>query len=362
MKKLLTLLTCGTFLISFAQQHISSLQEQKQFFSPYTFTDEKDWDKLRGSGKHLLPSSAKQLAPTASTCTLNNKRVFGWHPYWNGSTYTNYQWNLLSDFCYFDYEINAGTGANNNGSYAWSTSAAVTAAKTNGSKIHICASLFSGFSTFWASSTAQNAFISTMISQLNTRGGNGVNLDFEGMGSSDKASFTAFVQNLSTQLKAANPNYEVSIALYSVDWSAVFDIANLKNYVDLFVIMGYDYYYGGSTTAGPEAPLYNFETSYNYTLSRSITYYLKQGVPNSKLLLGLPYYGREWSTSSNAIPSSTTGAYTATKTFAAVKSAPGTYSAANYKWEPISFNSLYDYYTGTEWRQCWVDEARSMRY
>jgi spore germination protein YaaH len=126
--------------------------------------------------------------------------------------------------------------------------------------------------------------------------------------------------------------------------------------------MGYDYYYGGSTTAGPEAPLYNFQTGYNYTLTKSITYYLKQGVPNSKLLLGLPYYGREWSTSGSAIPSSTTGSYTGTKTFAVVKNSPATYSAATYNWEPNSFSSLYVRYTGTEWRQCWIDEGRSMRY
>ncbi|MGZ3865991.1 MAG: glycosyl hydrolase family 18 protein [Bacteroidia bacterium] len=361
MKKLLTLCAfCALFTVN--SQNISSVLEQKQSFSNYNFTKESDWDNLRAKNKHILPSTSKQIAAIDATCTLNNKRVFGWHPYWNGSTYTNYQWNLLSDFCYFDYTITPSTGANSNGSFAWSSSAAVTAAISNGSKAHFCATLFSSHSTFLGSTTAMNTFISNTISLLNARGGKGVNIDFEGMAASDKAGFTAFIQNLSTQLKAANPNYEVSIALYSVDWSGVFDIANLKNYVDLFIIMGYDYYYSGSSSAGPEAPLYNFQTSYNYTLTKSITYYLKQGVPNNKLLLGLPYYGREWSTSSNAIPSSTTGSYTGTKTFAVVKGNPGTYSAANYQWEPISFNSLYDYYNGTEWRQCWIDEARSMRY
>lgn len=361
MKKLLTLCAVCIFTVS-KPQNISSVLEQKQSFSNYNFTNETDWDNLRAGNKHILPSTSKQIAAIDATCTLNNKRVFGWHPYWNGSTYTNYQWNLLSDFCYFDYTITPSTGANSNGSFAWSSSAAVTAAISNGSNAHFCATLFSSHSTFLGSTTAMNTFISNTISLLNSRGGKGVNIDFEGMAASDKAGFTAFIQNLSTQLKAANPNYEVSIALYSVDWGGVFDIANLKNYVDLFIIMGYDYYYGGSSSAGPEAPLYNFQTSYNYTLTKSITYYLKQGVPNNKLLLGLPYYGREWSTASNAIPSATTGSYTGTRTFATVKGSPGTYSAANYQWEPISFNSLYDYYNGTEWRQCWIDEARSMRY
>lgn len=363
MKKVLTYLS---FLLIFNDafaQHISSLQEQKEMFAAYNFTNEKDWDELRNQGKHILPKPAAKVAPAQRTAACNlNKRVFGWHPYWNGSTYTNYQWNLLSDFCYFDYTVDPATGNNSNGSFAWSTSAAVTAAINNGTKAHFCATLFSSHATFLGSTSSQQTFINNVISLLNARGGKGVNIDFEGMAASDKAGFTSFIQSLSTQLKAANPNYEVSIALYSVDWSAVFDIPNLKNYVDLFIIMGYDYYYGGSTTAGPEAPLYNFQTSYNYTLTKSVTYYLKQGVPNSKLLLGLPYYGREWSTSGSAIPSSTTGSYSGTKTFATVKGSPATYSPSTYQWESNCFNSAYVRYTGTEWRQCWIDEARSMRY
>jgi len=273
MKKIVTLLALCSFFVS-AGQNSSSVQEQKQHFSNYSFTKESDWDNLRNTNDHILPAStARQAVTNASNCTLSNKRVFGWHPYWNGSTYTNYQWNLLSDFCYFDYTVNASTGANSNSSFVWSTSAAVTAAISNGVNAHFCASLFSSHSTFLGSSSAMQTFINNTISMLNSRGGKGVNIDFEGMVAADKAPFTAFIQNLSTQLKAANPNYEVSIALYSVDWSAVFDIPNLKNYVDLFIIMGYDYYYGGSATAGPEAPLYNFETTYNYTLTKSITYY-----------------------------------------------------------------------------------------
>jgi len=363
MQKTGILLSCSLISFHLTAQPVSSLQEQKQFFSTYSFTKEKDWDALRNEGKHLLPAQKPQVLNPEKTAACNlNKRVFGWHPYWNGSTYTNYQWNLLSDFCYFDYTVDANNGNNSNASFAWSTSAAVTASLNNGVNTHFCATLFSNHTTFLGNPTAQQTFITNTINLLNARGGKGVNIDFEGMGASHKAGFTTFMQNLSTQLKAANPNYEVSMALYAVDWSAVFDIPNLENYVDLFIIMGYDYYWSGSATAGPDAPLFNFQTSYNYTLTKSVTYYLNLGVPNNKLLLGLPYYGREWSTTSNAVPSSTTGAYSGSRTFAAVKNAPGTYSPATYSWEPTSFSSLYTRYTGTEWRQCWIDEGRSMRY
>ena len=338
----------------------SSMQEQKQYFSKYHYATDEQWDALRQTGDHLLPAERKQLPQTTSTCSLN-KRVFGWHPYWQGTTYTNYKWNLLSDFCYFDYEINSSTGQNSNSSFVWRTSAAVTAAKANGSNIHFCASLFSGFSTFFGSTTAQQTFIDSTKALLAARGAKGVNLDFEGMGASNKAQFTAFVQNLSTQIKAVNPNYEVSIALYSVDWNAVFDIPNLTPSVDLFIIMGYDYYYSGSTTAGPESPLYNFQTSYNYTCVSSIDYYLHAGVPNSKLLLGLPYYGRDWATNSNAIPSGTTGASSNTRLFSTVKAnASGNYTAANYNWDVNSFNPAYIYQSAGVWYQCWIDDARSL--
>jgi hypothetical protein len=124
--------------------------------------------------------------------------------------------------------------------------------------------------------------------------------------------------------------------------------------------MGYDYYWSGSTTAGPEDPLYNFQTSYNYTLTKSITFYLKQGMPESKLLLGLPYYGREWETVGLTPPSATTGNYTASKTFAVVKSnANGYYS--NPQYEPISFSTYYAYVFSGNNRQCFCDDAYSMR-
>ncbi|MFL5752071.1 MAG: glycosyl hydrolase family 18 protein [Bacteroidia bacterium] len=341
---------------TFAQGTQSSIQEQKDHYGKLGALSDKEWDKLNGREDVHHASEAR-----SQTCTLN-KRVFGWHPYWNGSTYTNYQWNLLSDMCYFDYTVDPNTGNNTNASFAWSSSAAVTAAINNGTNAHFCATLFSSHTTFLASSTAQQTFITNVISLLNSRGGKGVNIDFEGMGASHKTAFTAFMQNLCTQVHAANPNYEVSICLYAVDWSTVFDMPNLNPFVDFFTIMGYDYYYGGSTTAGPEAPLYNFQTGYNYTLAKSITYYIKAGATPSKLILGLPYYGREWETTAATAPSSTTGGFTATRTYAVVRNnASGYYPAANKNWDANSFNPFYAFQVAGAWRQTWIDDAYSMR-
>lgn len=345
------------YSISSQNHQMSTIQEQQNFYKNYHFISDSQWDSLNISINGQSPVLASKTQ--TSSCSLT-KKVFGWHPYWNGSTYNNYDWSMLSDFCYFDYTVDPSTGNNSNASFAWSTSAAVTAAKSNSVNIHFCATLFSNHSTFWASSTAQNTFISNAISLLNSRGGNGINIDFETMGSTDKTSFTNFMINLCTQMHNANPNYKVTMALYAVDWGPAFDVATLNNYVDGFIIMGYDYYYSGSAQAGPEAPLYNFQTSYNYTLSKSITYYLKAGASPSKLMLGLPYYGREWETVSNTAPSNTTGNFTASRLYNYVRNNSATYSSTNKNWDSNSFNPFFAYQSSGNWRQCWIDDIYSM--
>jgi spore germination protein YaaH len=338
-------------------QTLSVIQEDKSRYANYTPVTEAGWDTIRHQHGEAFPQAMNSTR--GANCNLT-KRVYGWHPYWMGTVYNNYQWDLISDFCYFDYEVSSNTGNNTNTSFTWSTSGAVTAAINNGVNVHICASLFTSHSTFWNTPSAQTTFTNNMISLLQSRGGKGVNIDFEGMVSSDRIPFTNFMINFCNQLHAAIPGSEVSVALPAVDWGNVFDIPGLMPYVDYFIIMGYDYYWSGSTVAGPTDPLYTFQTNYNYSLSRSTTFYLAQGLPSNKLLMGLPYYGREWETVSNTIPSNTTGAFNSSRTYSFVRNnSTGNY--VNPTWEPNSFSSQYAFQVNGNWRQCFIDDATAMR-
>lgn len=337
----------------------SAHQEESKYFGSFGFKNEQQYDSLQQTLGNLTFSKPIDKSAFTPTCALQ-KRVFGWHPYWMGTSYTSYQWNLLSDLCYFDYAVNPSTGQNSNASFAWNTASVVTVAKNNGVKVHICASLFGSHGTFWSAPTAQTSFINNIIALLNNRGGDGVNIDFEGMGASDKIPFTNFITNLNNALNNANPAYQLSVCLYSVDWSGVFDMPALNAQVDFFTIMGYDYYYSGSAWAGPTAPLYNFQTSYNYTLPKSISYYIRQGAPASKLLLGLPYYGREWEVNGTTVPSQTTNGFTASRTLSYINNNPVTYSASVKFWDGISFTPYYRYVSGSSNRQCFVDDVYSL--
>lgn len=288
-----------------------------------------------------------------SACNLD-KVVYGWHPYWVGSAYQNYDWDLLSHFSFFSYEVDAATG-NANSTHGWATSAAVDAALASGNtKVTLCVTLFSGHSTFFGSATAQQTLIDNLISLVQSRGAHGVQIDFEGLPSSQKTNFANWMVSLANQMHTAIPGSEVSTVLYAVDWSNVFDFSIMEPEVDHYIVMGYAYYYQGSGNAGPCDPLFHFGSSYNYTLSKTTSYYIDQGCPKEKFILGLPYYGYEWPTSSLSVPSSTTGTGSA-KTYAVVKNnSSGNYSTANHIWEQDSYTDIYAFTSGGQNKQCFI--------
>lgn len=292
-------------------------------------------------------------------CSLN-KVVYGWHPYWVGNTYLNYDWSLLSHFSFFSYEVDAATG-NANSTHGWATSAAVDAALASGNtKVTLTVTLFSNHATFFGSATAQQTLITNLINLIQSRGAHGVNIDIEGLPAANKTAFSNFMVNLANQMHAAIPNSDVSTVLYAVDWNNVFDFTNMASVVDNFIIMGYDYYWTGSTTAGPNDPLYHYSTTYNFNLSKTITYYLNKGCPKNKLILGLPYYGREWPTASATVPSSAT-ANGVSKIYNTIKTnASGNYSAANYQYDADSYSDIYVFNNGTQ-KQCFISLENSIR-
>ena len=300
-----------------------------------------------------LPNT-QLISSQRENCTLQ-KTVYGWHPYWGGSSYLNYQWDLLSHLSFFSYEVDYLTG-NAITTHGWSSSEAVDAALASGNtKVTLCVTLFSNHSSFLTNATSKQTLITNLINLVNSRGAHGVNIDFEGLPTAQKTNFANFMVSLANQMHVAIPNSEVSTVLYAVDWNSVFDFSIMEPAVDQYIIMGYDYYYSGSSSAGPNDPLYHFGSNYNYTLSKSVTYYLDIGCPKSKLILGLPYYGRDWPTVSGAVPTSTTGTGSS-KTFAVVKNnTSGFYSPANNQYNNESFSDIYSYLDVTN-RQCHITE------
>ena len=351
LQKAFLLSLCMASFIAYCQSHhVSFMQEQAEKYSKYNFTSDRQWDSLNII---LNPGYTKNfLSKQKSVCTLN-KVVYGWHPYWNGTVYNNYQWNLISRLSYCFYDVDYSTGSASS-THSWATAAVIDSALTHGVKVDLCVDLFSNLTSFLGNTAAKSTLITNLINLVGSRGANGVNIDFEGMTSSNKAAFTLFMDSLCTRMHTAIPGSKVSIATYAVDWGPVFDIPALNQFVDMFVIMGYDYYYAGSSTAGATDPLYDN----SYCLTNTITYYLHQGVTPSKLILGLPYYGYSWATSSSTIHASTTASGSAILFNTILTNANGYYSTKI--WDSTSFTPYYNYQVSSAWHQCWSDNYYSM--
>jgi spore germination protein YaaH len=290
-------------------------------------------------------------------CNLE-KIIFGWHPYWSGSAYNNYRWKYLTDLSYFSYEVNPNNGEAID-THNWLTADVIDVAKSNGIRVNLCVTLFQDHAVFFGNSTAQQRLISNLISLVKQRNAHGINIDFEAVPGSQASNFNNFLIELATQFHNEIPGSQVSIAMHAVDWSGIYNISRLKDHIDLFIIMGYDYYYRGSSTAGPTGQLYMMD-DFNYTIARSIVYYLNEGIPKEKLVCGLPYYGWEWETSSSNVPTSATNTAVA-RTIKVVKDN----NKGNYNDRQLNENSMcsyYNYYSGGKWNQLWIDEEESMKF
>lgn len=282
------------------------------------------------------------------SCNLN-KMVFGWHPYWANGLEDNYDWNLISDFCYFSYEVDYTDGSALS-THGWSTNNAVDTALARGINVHLCVTLFDNHAAFFGNATAVNNLITNLVNAVQTRGADGINIDFEGVPSSQATNLTNFMINLKAAMVAANPSLKLSICLYAVDWNNVFNEVSLNTVVDFFTIMGYDYYGSFSSTAGPNDPLYGYDTPYDYSLSKSVTYYRNNGLPANKLIIGLPYYGKEWGTTTSSLYSPTTGSGFSNRTYKFVKdNISGNYST------PIHFDRCKTtWYSFAGPKQCFI--------
>ena len=329
-------------------------EEQTNRFNQFPFENEAQFDSLRGASQI---SATDHSFRRGGNCQLQ-QQVYGWHPYWMGSAYNNYDFSLLSTISYFSYQVVPSTG-NYSNIQSWKTTNLVNLAHAAGCRVELCVTNFGSTNnnTLLSNPTAQQTLIDSLISLVQYRNADGVNIDFEGIPGSQKTNFNNFMINLSNQMHAAIPGSSVSLALYAVDWSDVFDIPLLDQYVDQFIIMGYAYYWSGSSTAGPTALLYSGSIWWSYNLTRTVNYYINENITRSKLLLGLPYYGREWETAAATVPSSNLNSIGPRSYSWLMNNYEGTHTKI---WDQQSFTYYYSYQTGGDWRQCFFDGKRSL--
>lgn len=118
----------------------------------------------------------------------------------------------------------------------------------------------------------------------------GVDIDYENLPAGDRAAFSTFVRHLAGALHAHGKL--LSVAVFAKTSNAGTDPRNLaQDYAaigqvaDQVRLMGYDYHWATSPP-GPIAPV---------GWIRAVLRYAKTQIPVSKIILGIPLYGYDWS-------------------------------------------------------------------
>lgn len=279
--------------------------------------------------------------------------VFGYHPYWIAdSVTTHYDFSLLSHLAYFSAEVDPATGEMTT-VRGWPDIPVLDRAAAAGVKVQLAVTNFgaAGNRSLLSSPAARDTLLRRIVALLRQRNADGVSIDFEAVPGDQRENLTAFFAALDAALAAALPSAEISAAVPAVDWSGAWDLTALRAHVDLFFLMGYDYFWSGSGTAGPVAPI----RGATYNVRRSVDAYLQNGVPPGRLLLGVPYYGYDWPVVSGAEGAATTGRANA-RTWSFVRAMSG---IQQRQWSTIYGNPWFSYETAN-WRQVWYDDAESL--
>jgi spore germination protein YaaH len=240
-----------------------------------------------------------------------NKKIYGFLPYWNMDNFSFQE--ELTDVAYFSLTINEDgslktrDGENLDPGFFRLQSDEFSDIQNmilnKQKKTHIVLSLFENkkIESFLDSDESSEKFFQSLDSVLLAYPFSGLNLDIEYTGEANQElrdKYTLFIKKLSQHIKARyKGEVELSIDTYAAAASKkmIWDINSLHQHVDYIVVMAYDFHRSSSTQSGPVAPLFKKQNSWKESIHSYLADFAKK-VPTHKILLGVPFYGYEWQT------------------------------------------------------------------
>lgn len=165
-----------------------------------------------------------------------------------------------------------------------------------------------GFAPMAADPAKRAKFVRQAAEACRERDYDGLDIDWEFVETeAERESFTALIRELDAALKAMTPPRLLSMAApagaYYGRW---IDFEALHPCFDFIGFMTYDFHGGWSDHSGHNAPLYACGDSCG-SVDETFLYARSRGIPASKILLGIPFYGRSFDCSALGLPFQTSG-------------------------------------------------------
>ena len=324
-----------------------------------------------------------RLPILGTTTPTNSKVVYGFLPFWNLKYESNFRYNLLTHLVFFGLDIDASgnirtrtdDGFTEPGWSAYkseSFSRITRRARDNGVKISLVLRAMdqATIESIINSPIKQRRLLTSVIEVINLKNLDGINIDFEYAGTPTpqlQSHFTQFIKYLSDNLKTKYPSLELSIDVFA-DTALkprIWNLTELEPLLDHIIVMAYDFHRPSSPTAGPIAPLRGgSDGTWDLDITQSIQAFM-QTIPPSKIILGVPYYGYGWRTTSSAIGATTYPNSGELATFNRIQQILGKTDTAitqiSQNWDNTSLSPYLTYKLNGHSYQIWFEDERSLQ-
>lgn len=242
------------------------------------------------------------------------KHVYGFLPYWTLSEATIS--GALTDIAYFSVGLDASghivESANGEVEMGWRRlqqekfTEWAAERRAAGQKLHITVTMFDAdtIAQMLGSAAAREQARKTLTQLIASYPFDGIQLDLEYAGTVTddlRANYVTFVHDLSQDLKRQDARLELSVAFFASAASryTFWDVEKLEPWTDFFIVMAYDYHIRSSPVVGPVAPIFGRGTGrWEHDVVTNMRDILEH-VAAEKVMLGIPFYGYEWTSTSD---------------------------------------------------------------
>lgn len=308
-----------------------------------------------------LPAATAPPAPAPPTLDavppLQSHEIFAFAPWWSIAQEAAFDVKDMTTLAYFSLDVNpdgtiAQSGSGWNGYQSQALADLVTRAHAANDRVVLTATCFGQrvLDQLTSDPNAPAKLGAALVQLVSAKNLDGVNFDFEGQGARDQRGLDNLIGQVTAQLRAANPHWQITMSTYASsagDPNGFYDIAGLNQIVDGFFVMAYDM--DSPSSPSPTAPLAGPGNNDNVDLAEYASI-----VPRSKLILGVPYYGYDWPTSGPDAGAAATGP-AAPVTYAQVAATRG----PSY-WDQTSQTPWTAYQSGSQWHQVYFDDPTSL--
>lgn len=310
------------------------------------------------------------------------KEVFGFLPFWTLEKRAFFRYELLSTIAYFGLDIEKSgnfiklrDNGKTDGAWAsWQSDElndVIKEARKHRVDFLLTIKAFDNETTekLLACPRCRANLINNALAEVKQKEVDGVNLDFEYVGTPDDDvifRFTQLVNDFSETFHAQIPGSLVTVSTYAksaVD-KKIHAVASLAQVADYLFVMGYDFFRPVSTYAGPVSPLTGAE-KYGYDLKTTVDDYLKL-VPAEKIVLGLPYYGYDWPVENDkpnakTLEGSDKNGYANMSSYVKSQYDPLNHDGSR-RWDSLAQVPFYSWFDEERrvWRQCYYEDTRSL--